>query len=102
MDNIYPNGSINKTRNEPNHDIIMKGRKKVEITGVKHVESFDHEEFLLETVMGFLAIKGSNLKMQNLNVEQGIVIIEGRIFDMSYIEDHAGDHTKGFFSKLFK
>ncbi|WEG12721.1 sporulation protein YabP [Pullulanibacillus sp. KACC 23026] len=102
MENIYPNGSLNKNRSEPNHDIIMKGRKKVEITGVKHVESFDHEEFLLETVMGFLAIRGSHLKMQNLNVEQGVVVIEGHIFDLSYIEDHSGDHGKGFFSKLFK
>ena len=40
---------------------MMRGRRLLDITGVKQVESFDNEEFLLETVMGFLAIKGENL-----------------------------------------
>ncbi|MBM7683947.1 sporulation protein YabP [Pullulanibacillus pueri] len=103
MDNhYYPSNSFNKERQDLNHDIVMKGRKKIEITGVKHVESFDHEEFLLETVMGYLAIKGINLKMQNLSVEQGVVVIEGKIFDISYLDDQGGDHAKGFLSKLFK
>lgn len=102
MDNFYPSNTYNNKPQLPAHDIIMKSRKKIEITGVKHVESFDHEEFLLETVMGFLAIKGSQLKMQNLNVEQGIVVIEGRIYDLSYLDDHDGAQSKGFFSKLFK
>ncbi|MGX1890866.1 YabP/YqfC family sporulation protein, partial [Bacillus subtilis] len=30
------------------HDVTMKGRKHLDISGVKHVESFDNEEFLLE------------------------------------------------------
>lgn len=104
MDNnhYYPSNSFNKERQEPNHNIVMKSRKKIEITGVKHVESFDHEEFLLETVMGFLTVKGNHLKMQNLNVEQGIVAIEGRIYDISYLDEQYGDQAKGFFSKLFK
>nr|WP_139822761.1 sporulation protein YabP [Tuberibacillus sp. Marseille-P3662] len=80
----------------------MKGRKNIEITGVKHVESFDHEEFLLETVMGYLAVKGSQLKMQNLNVEQGVVVIEGKVSDISYLDEQYGEQGKGFFSKLFK
>ncbi len=39
------------------HDIMMRGRRTLEITGVKQVESFDNEEFLLETVMGFCLLK---------------------------------------------
>ena len=52
------------------------------------MESFDNEEFLLETVMGFLAIKGENLQMKNLDVEKGIVSIKGKIFDLVYIDEH--------------
>ena len=55
----------------PDHDVIMRGRKLLEITGVKQVESFDNEEFLLETSMGFLAIKGQNLQMKNLGCRKG-------------------------------
>ncbi|MCQ6281878.1 sporulation protein YabP [Bacillus sp. EB600] len=86
----------------PDHDVIMRGRKLLEITGVKQVESFDNEEFLLETVMGFLAIKGQNLQMKNLDVDKGIVSIKGKIFELIYLEDQHGEKAKGFFSKLFR
>jgi sporulation protein YabP len=92
-------------RNESHtsHDIKMHNRKKMDITGVVNVESFDNEEFLLETECGFLAIRGQNLHMKNLNVENGLVSIEGLVMDMAYV-DHStgGDKAKGLFSKLFK
>jgi sporulation protein YabP len=80
----------------------MRGRKLLDITGVKQVESFDNEEFLLETSMGFLAIKGQNLQMKNLDVEKGIVSIKGKIFDLVYLDEQHGEKAKGFFSKLFR
>src|SRR3982750_3259868 len=88
--------------NVPDHDVIMRGRRLLDITGVKQVESFDNEEFLLETVMGFLAIKGENLQMKNLDVDKGIVSIKGKVFDLVYIDEHNGEKAKGFFSKLFR
>ena len=86
----------------PEHDVIMRGRKLLDITGVKQVESFDNEEFLLETSMGFLAIKGQNLQMKNLDVDQGIVSIKGKIFDIVYLDENQSEKAKGFFSKLFR
>jgi sporulation protein YabP len=97
----YYEGNSTKT-NVPEHDVIMRGRKLLEITGVKQVESFDNEEFLLETSMGFLAIKGQNLQMKNLDVEKGIVSIKGKIFDLVYLDEQHGEKAKGFFSKLFR
>lgn len=88
--------------NVQEHDVIMRSRKLLDITGVKQVESFDNEEFLLDTVMGFLAIKGQNLQMKNLDVDKGIVSIKGKIFDLIYLDDQHGDKAKGFFSKLFR
>ena len=64
------------------HDVIDERAKLLDITGVKQVESFDNEEFLLETVMGFLSIRGQNLQMKNLDVDKGIVSIKGKIFDL--------------------
>lgn len=86
----------------PDHDVVMRGRKLLEITGVKQVESFDNEEFLLETSMGFLSIKGHNLQMKNLDVDKGIVSIKGKVFELVYIDEHHGEKAKGFFSKLFR
>lgn len=84
------------------HDVIMRGRRTLEITGVRQVESFDNEEFLLETVMGFLAIRGQNLQMKNLDVDKGIVSIKGKVFDLVYLDEQHGENAKGFFSKLFR
>ncbi|WLD93471.1 sporulation protein YabP [Alkalihalobacillus sp. AL-G] len=105
MDQYYDyNGqSYNKsTTTAPDHDVKMRGRKALDITGVKQVESFDNEEFLLETSMGFLAVRGYNLKMKNLNLDQGLVSIEGKVYDLVYLDQQQGDKSKGFFSKLFK
>lgn len=88
--------------NVQEHDVVMRSRRLLDITGVKQVESFDNEEFLLDTVMGFLAIKGQNLQMKNLDVDKGIVSIKGKIFDLVYLDDQHGDKAKGFFSKLFR
>lgn len=84
------------------HDIKLVGRRRLDITGVRQVESFDNEEFLLETEMGFLAIRGQNLHMKNLNVELGHVSIEGKIIDLVYVDEQAGGKSKGLFGKLFK
>ena len=74
----------------------------LDITGVKQVESFDNEEFLLETVMGFLSVRGQNLQMKNLDVESGVVSIKGKIMEIIYLDDQQSEKAKGFFSKLFK
>jgi sporulation protein YabP len=102
MERYNYESSVDNGMKKPEHDVVMKGRKSLEITGVKQVESFDNEEFLLETTMGYLSIRGHHLKMKNLNVEQGHVSIEGRIFELVYLENQDGDKTKGFFGKLFK
>lgn len=100
--NQYYDHSHHQKQHTIEHDVILRGRKNLEITGVKQVESFDNEEFLLETVMGFLAIRGQNLQMKNLDVDKGVVSIKGKIYDLVYLDEHHGDKAKGFFSKLFK
>ncbi|MCA0151246.1 MULTISPECIES: sporulation protein YabP [Rossellomorea] len=92
----------NKDKTFQEHDVMMRGRKLLDITGVKQVESFDNEEFLLETVMGFLSVRGQNLQMKNLDVDKGIVSIKGKVFDLVYLDEQNGEKAKGFFSKLFR
>ena len=102
MNNGYSPTSSNQQNVSVEHDIIMRGRRIIDITGVKQVESFDSEEFLLETVMGFLTIRGQNLQMKNKKKKKGIVSIKGKVNEMLYIDENQGEKTKGFFSKLFK
>lgn len=100
---MVENNHYRSSSTQKSHEIKMVNRKKMEITGVLNVESFDNEEFLLETESGFMAIRGQNLHMKNLNVENGLVSIEGLVIELVYV-DHStgGDKAKGLFSKLFK
>ena len=45
------------------HSININERNGIYITGVLKIDSFDDEEFLLETNMGYLAIKGKILNL---------------------------------------
>lgn len=84
------------------HSLKINNRKSVEISGVKEVDSFDNEEFLLETVMGFLIVRGQNLQLKNLDVSEGLVSIKGKIYELSYVDEQHQEKAKGFFSKLFR
>lgn len=84
------------------HHVKMTNRRLLEIDGVKEVDSFDSEEFLLQTVMGYLVIRGDNLQMKNLDVESGLVSIKGKVYEFSYLDEPHGEKAKGLFSKLFK
>lgn len=98
--NYYQRETTPRVQQE--HLLKINNRKNIEITGVKEVDSFDNEEFLLETVMGYLIVRGQNLQLKNLDVGEGIVTIKGKIYELSYVDEQHQEKAKGFFSKLFK
>jgi sporulation protein YabP len=83
-------------------EIRMLNRKSLDISGVKSVESFDNEEFLLVTECGYLAVRGHNLTMKNMSLEQGQVAIEGNVNSLVYLDGGSAGKSKGLFGKLFK
>lgn len=92
----------NQSTGQQDHYLKINNRKNLEITGVKEVDSFDNEEFLLETVMGYLIIRGQNLQLKNLDVGEGLVTIKGKVYEMSYVDEQQQGKAKGFFSKLIR
>ncbi len=89
--------------NSSNHSITINERKNIIITGVKKIESFDDEEFLLETNMGYIIIKGAELEIIKLDTYQGNVSIKGRVNSFSYMEgSNKKEKEDSVFSKLFK
>lgn len=83
-------------------EIKMLNRKLLEISGVIKVESFNSLQFLLGTECGPLKIKGQDLHIKNLSLEQGLVAIEGTIDELVYMETNAQNGSKGLLGKLFK
>jgi len=86
-----------------NHNITIGERKNIVISGVKKIDSFDNEEFLMETVMGYIIIKGEQLEIIKLDTYQGNVSIKGKINSLTYMDTATkANKEDGVFSKLFK
>ena len=86
-----------------NHTLTMNERKNLVVTGVKKIENFDEEEFLMDTTMGYLIMKGEGLEIIKLDTYQGNVSIKGKINSLSYVENKSGKNKEeGIFNKLFK
>jgi sporulation protein YabP len=64
--------------------ISLENRRKMLLTGVNEVLSFNDEKIILNTVLGKLNIKGQNLKMNKLDVKNGDVIVDGYITSLIY------------------
>lgn len=86
-----------------NHGLSLAERKNIVVTGVKKIESFDSEEFLMDTTLGFLSIKGSELEIVKLDTYQGNVSIKGKIDSLVYMDNaHGKNKEESFLGKLFK
>ena len=86
-----------------NHNIVITQRKSINISGVKKIENFDESEFLLQTNMGYLIIKGSSLEIIKLDTYQGDISIKGKIDSLNYLENNKKQEKKeSLFFNLFK
>ncbi len=86
---------------EISQNVILENRKKLSISGVSDVGSFDEDEVCLYTEAGMLNIKGANLKINKLSVETGEVVVEGEINSLHYTDEEAKSGTS-ILKKLFK
>ncbi len=84
-----------------NHSITLNERKNLLVTGVKKIDHFDTNEFLIETNMGYLYIKGSELELIKLDTFKGNVTIKGIVNSMVY-NDKDKVKEDGIISRLFK
>ena len=86
-----------------NHNVSINERKSIMVTGVKKIESFDDTEFLMDTVMGYLAIKGEDLELLKLDTMQGSVSIKGLLKSFAYLDDSMKkDKESSLIGRLFK
>ena len=95
--------NLKDIENSFSHGISLSERKNVVITGVKKIDSFDNEEFMMDTSLGYLNIKGDGLEIVKLDTYQGNVSIKGRIDSMTYLNNGLEKNKEeSFLGKLFK
>ncbi|SHK21662.1 sporulation protein YabP [Paramaledivibacter caminithermalis] len=85
------------------HNVILENREKMSISGVEHVKSFDPTIIILITVQGNITIRGSELDIKKLNLDDGNLSIEGYINSIVYSDkEDIGSKGIGFLGKIFK
>ena len=91
-----------KNQQEPKHEIVLKSRNQMSISGVRDVVSFDETQVELVTVCGGLAVEGRALHVSKLELEGGVVELDGKVDGMYYADEKTADGKKqGFFERLF-
>jgi len=85
------------------HKLTLTNRELLEVNGVINVEKFTDEDILLETDEGMLNIKGENMHMKQLNLDAGMIVIEGIVKAMAYHEGlSSSSKRKGLLGRLLK
>jgi len=89
---------------ETDHVLTMRNRERVELTGVVGVDSFDDQEITVVTDLGQLMLRGEDLHIQQLNLEQGTLLVEGLVNGLEYTAATRaqGKARGGFLDRLFR
>ena len=78
------------------HKLQLNERKKLTMTGVTEVVSFDETAVVLQTSLGLLIVQGQQLQLKHLSLEGGQVAVEGDINALSYEEPRQGGWRRLF------
>lgn len=100
-DNMEQNKEV-KVENKKSF-LALENRKKMSLDGVTEIISFNDEQILLKTVLGNMDIRGEELKMNKLDVQNGDVIISGNIGYIVYTtEEKKHKKQNGIIARLFR
>jgi len=89
-----------KFKSASRHAVSLVRRESMTATGILDVVSFDEESIIAETELGMLIIRGINLHVNRLNLENGELAIDGEVSGITY--EDSGGYTKGKSSLLGK
>ena len=79
--------------------LTLTNKETLVISGVNKIIGFDENHFNVDTILGNLLIKGTNLEMKNLHVENKVLEVVGVVNSVSY---EVLKSNESIFKKLFK
>ena len=83
------------------HEVKLIDRGVIYLSGIDKIISFDDQEFLMESVMGVIDLKGEELEIIKLDTHDGVVSIKGVVNSIVY-DDGKKKDKESFLGKLFK
>ena len=81
------------------HQLTLKERSKLTMTGVSEVVSFDETAVVLHTALGTLVVQGEGLQLKTLTTDGGQVAVEGSISALAYEQTRG---SGGWLGRLFR
>lgn len=81
------------------HSISIENRLRTVVTAVVEVISATEKMVNLKLDDGAMQITGSNLHINKLNIEEKLLILDGTIIELKYLNTIQG---KSFFKRIFK
>lgn len=94
-----------ETRENATYQLILTNREYLQANGIMEVESFDENVIVAASKLGPLTIKGHNLHITQLNLEEGKMSIDGVVDNIQYHPNKKGStgiKGKGIMERLFK
>ena len=86
---------------EKQHRLLLEGRQRLLLEGVEEVISFDETCLLLETSQGSLTVQGEEMHVEQLDVEEGRLVVGGEIGSLSY-DEGAGGGKGNLLGRIFR
>lgn len=68
------------------HNVMMRDRESLSVSGVCDIISFDESGVVLETVMGIMAVDGSDLHVSRFDTDRKEVDLTGKVNGLVYAE----------------
>lgn len=93
---------IDEKRTVKVQNVILENRNKLNVSGVVDVLNFDEQIITLETELGILIVKGSNLRLNKFNLDSTDLSVEGEIDSLNYDDRTKTGKGEGLFTKIFK
>lgn len=95
------NEAKNIVSEQARHEFHVKSRRHMTVDGVKEMIGFDENTVQMTTICGDMTVEGSELHINVLDVERGVVSLEGKI-ESIYYSDPQDTERRSFWSKLVK
>ncbi len=81
-------------------EIKIVDRKRINLTGIRKLISFNNKEFIIDSKLGLIELKGEDLELLKLDTSDGNLAIKGRIDSLSYMDEK--NKELSFIARLFK
>ena len=82
------------------HNLLLEDRKKLKLTGVTDVDSFDDGAVTAYTAAGELQIAGEDLRVLSFNNDLGELLLEGTFRSFCYLDN--APKKEGLLSRLLR